>query len=110
MWEFKPIPQKARFCRQTLRQIRVQVEVTLGCHKDLPTRYTGSVKAIGFFRVSPEVPDSELQAFAATAGASVLFGMIREMISNVTARGPWPMLQLPLMTFQNLTRVDEPAG
>ena len=60
--------------------------------------YSGEIEVVGFFRIAQgynEDPDR----LASISGASVLFGAVRELFCNLTARGPWPMVTLPTMNF-----------
>ncbi|WP_191576305.1 hypothetical protein [Achromobacter insolitus] len=40
------------------------------------------------------------------SGYSILYGAIREMVSNLTGRGPHGILQLPAMNFHELAKAD----
>jgi len=60
--------------------------------------YTGSFEIVGFFAIAPSFkgdPDRLVQI----SGASLLYGAVREMVCNLTARGPWPILCLPTINF-----------
>lgn len=100
-------------------QITWQVEtaVTLAGHKEDPRRwkvdltvkfkpaqgnakpYEGSISFTGFFAVDATYPSDKVKFLVETNGPSVLFGAVREMCSNLTARGPWPMVLLPTQSF-----------
>ena len=64
-----------------------------------PPPYVGEVQVIGFFQVHPELPADKQAQIASVNGASILYGVAREMIANVTARGPWPAVILPCVNF-----------
>jgi len=58
----------------------------------------GSFEIVGFFAVAPTFegdPDRLVQI----SGTSLLYCAVREMVCNLTARGPWPMLCLPTLNF-----------
>jgi preprotein translocase subunit SecB len=61
--------------------------------------YTGHIKFYGRFRLSPTVPaDRRLQVVIAN-GSSILYGAVRELVANLSARGPHPMITLPSLSF-----------
>lgn len=61
--------------------------------------YTGAFEIIGLFQVGEEVALQDVFNLAQTNGPTLLFGAVREMILNLTARGPWPKRTLPTVTF-----------
>lgn len=89
---------------------RIDLIIRLLPEGDKSSSYTGVVEVSGFFRiVGPISPDKQDQLVTVN-GCSMLFGMAREMVSNVTARGPWPMLVLPTVSFADVKLVPvEPA-
>src|SRR5262249_48374897 len=66
--------------------------------------YTGQLSIDGYFRVAPEVPEDRKQEIVVVNGAGMLFGAMREMVSNITARGPWPSLMLATMSFVQMAK------
>ena len=60
--------------------------------------YTGEIDAVGLFRVDENWPDNKA-TLVQTHGASVLFAAIRELVLNITSRGPWPPVQLNTFSF-----------
>jgi len=64
--------------------------------------YKGEVEVVGLFTISDSILEKDRDQIVSVHGSSLLFGMAREMISNITARGPWPMFVLPTVTFQDL--------
>ena len=61
--------------------------------------YKGTVVIDGLFFVVPEYPEDRWVEVATVNGASLLFGAVREMVANITARGPWPAVQLSTVNF-----------
>ena len=61
--------------------------------------YTGEFHAVGFFRVADDWPEAQVLKLVQSDGAAILYGTIREMITNLTSRGPWPALVLPSVNF-----------
>lgn len=68
--------------------------------------YCGEVVVIGYFQLQPGNPKPE--ASVAKAGAAMLYGAAREMITNITARGPWPAIQIQIVDFYKQT-ADQPG-
>ncbi len=60
--------------------------------------YTGSVEIIGIFVISEQYKEDPVRLVNVT-GASLLYGAVRELVCNLTARGPWPMVTLSTMSF-----------
>lgn len=60
--------------------------------------YSGIVEVVGFFKVA-ENCKHDVDKLVHISGASVLYGSVRELVCNLTARGPWPMVTLPTMNF-----------
>lgn len=84
------------------RQYQITITIKLLANPTTPTAYVGDVEATGFFAVSEAVPIEKCERFAAIHGSTLVYGMIRELISNLTARGPWPMFVLPTTSFADL--------
>ncbi len=70
--------------------------------------YSGSLEVVGFFRVSPAYKDDP-DKLVNISGASLLYGSIRELVCNLTARGPWGMVTLPTVNFTPQTAAVVPA-
>src|SRR5436309_546253 len=83
------------------RRFLLQLVVKIGASgKEIP-QYRGVVSIVGYFTVLPsyERPPGEL---VATSGAALLYNSVREMVANVTSRGPWPTFILPCVSFKDL--------
>ena len=81
------------------RQWFVVVGVKITPKADAKPGYVGEVEGVGMFHVHASWPDNQIERLVAINGASVVYGAIRELISNLTARGPWDMLILPTYSF-----------
>jgi preprotein translocase subunit SecB len=68
--------------------------------------YCGEVVVIGYFLVQPGSPKPEV--LVAKTGAAMLYGAASEMITNITARGPWPAIQIQIVDFYKQT-ADQPG-
>lgn len=96
-------------------ELRAHVEVARGtddarkyqitlCLKLLPVaeekpRYTAELHLVGLIRVVDACPEEKVQPLVEANGAALLYGAAREMLCNLTARGPWPMVSLNSVTF-----------
>lgn len=72
------------------------VELTLSSSVDsINGSYTYTIMAFALLRATDNtVPDSELSGAAANFGASILVGVVRERLAELTSRGPWPTVIL----------------
>lgn len=91
--------------KQNPRKWRVELAVRFGNEADAtPTPYRGSVTVEAFFAVHPDYPEDKIAPLIEVTAASIVYGVIRECISNLTARGPYGMYILPSVSF-----VQKPA-
>jgi len=72
--------------------------------------YTGHFEIVGYFSVHTDYPEKDMDALIVVNGGGMLFGAIREMVANLTARGPQPMVMLPTINFQTLEAKPSPAS
>jgi len=77
----------------------VLLEVELKSGEKAPAAYTGQVHFAGFFAVDPKWPQDKIRKLVEVNGSTLLYSAVREMIANVTSRGPWPMVVLPSVSF-----------
>lgn len=87
---------------------RVMLTVRLISPPEKLACYTGEISTIGFFRVDQSVPVDKQAKFVIVNGATLLFGAVREMVANLTARGPAPSVTLVAVDFSE-TPVQESA-
>ena len=78
--------------------------VQLAIRKDADDRercpeYTFDIQVVGLFEVDTKYPPEKAEGLVRANGPAVLFGAIREMVANLTARGPFPAVELPTVTF-----------
>ncbi len=92
------------------RRYQLTVTVKLAADATSPTAYVGTVEAVGFLVVAEQYPAEHVERLALVHGSTLLFGMIREMLCTVTARGPWPMFVLPTASFSDLVPPPAPAS
>lgn len=72
------------------------VELTLSSAADsVNESYTYTIMAFALLRATDNtISASELSAAAASFGASILVGVARERLAELTSRGPWPTVIL----------------
>src|SRR5262245_19365919 len=71
------------------RHWMVAVRVYLRPVGDSKVPYIGTVECVGFFTVDSDWPEDQVQKLVVVNGSSVLYSAIREMICNITSRGPF---------------------
>jgi preprotein translocase subunit SecB len=72
--------------------------------------YTGEVHAVGLFRVVDGWPPEKLPLLVEANGAALLYGAIRELLLNLTSRGPWPQQALTSVTFVQPKKMPQVAA
>ena len=61
--------------------------------------YTFNVEVVGVFTINDDYPSEKIQKLVEINAPAVLFGAAREMISNITSRGPLASFDLPTVAF-----------
>ena len=61
--------------------------------------YVISIEYAGFFTIEKSVPADKVENLVTVNGPSMLYSAARELISLLTARGPWPEVTLMTVTF-----------
>ena len=87
--------------KEDTRRWKVMLTVDFKPEDAAVVPYKGSISFTGFFAVDPTYNPDKVKFLVETNGPSVLFGAVREMCANLTARGPWPMVMLPTQSFYN---------
>lgn len=77
----------------------VVVRVHIKQANDKKPTYLGTVECVGLFQVHPQLPKENVEKFVFVNGTSILYGAVRELISTITARGPWPSITLVSQSF-----------
>lgn len=83
------------------RQWVVTLKVILGKAddgKNIPP-YTGELEILGFFTVDAKYPEENVQKLVHFNAPAMLYGAVREMVFNLTARGPNSHINLPTVSF-----------
>lgn len=81
------------------KRFQVLLRLFLTSPADKVSAYTGEIHAVGLFRVDESWPEKKTDMLVQSNGSALLYSAIREMVSNLTARGPWPMVTLRTVTF-----------
>lgn len=73
--------------------------------------YSFRLVLVGFFSVAERVKPEDEERTVKIQGASVLYGMAREIVRAVTGRGPHRPVMLPTVSFyEQSTNSTPPAG
>jgi preprotein translocase subunit SecB len=72
--------------------------------------YTFEIQVVGLFDVDKEYPSQKAESMVKANGPAVLFGAVREMVANLTARGPFPPVELPTVTFVDECKSSEKSA
>ncbi|MCP5487629.1 MAG: protein-export chaperone SecB [Verrucomicrobia bacterium] len=67
--------------------------------KEGTPHYTWEIEVVGFLTVDAEYPEEKVEALVKVNGPAVLYAAAREMVANITSRGPFPAVNLPTVTF-----------
>ena len=78
-------------------QIILKLQHQPAVDANVPYRFT--VEIIGFFLVLPNFPEERIQRLVRTNGASMLYGAVREIVRDMTTRGPYLGVMLPSASF-----------
>jgi len=79
---------------------RLEMCVELKTKPSKPFAYTGKICVVGIIEAHPDIPEDKVQHSVQLAGASLLYGAIREMVLNITSRSAKGVLMMPTLNFQ----------
>jgi hypothetical protein len=86
--------------REHFRNRMLELEVLVASAiPEQPAAYHAEVTARGRFRVHDAYPKDKVEMLVNVNGASILYGAIREMLTNLTARCPHGAFLLPSVSF-----------
>jgi preprotein translocase subunit SecB len=63
------------------------------------TPYSFALEVVGFFHVVAEFPEDKVERLVKTNGATMLYGIAREVVRDFTSRGPHAGMMLPSVSF-----------
>lgn len=72
--------------------------------------YVLDVQALGIVSVSEQYPAEKHESLACDYGAALVYGAIREMVTNITSRSLAGPLTLPTPSFVGALELKHPAG
>ena len=79
---------------------QVSLNIRLQPATDANSPYSFCLNLVGVICwVGPELPEDKVGTLLRTNGPSMLYGVGREMARDLTARGPFPPLVLPSVSF-----------
>lgn len=78
-------------------QVVLEVKQQAAANKNCP--YSFRVKVVGLFLAAESVPAQHEERTAKIHGASVLYGVTREVVRAVTGRGPHRAVLIPTVSF-----------
>lgn len=82
--------------RRWMVTVRVDLEADEGVP---PPPYVGHITMRGVYEVAEAYPANDAARLIRVTGASMLYGCIREMVANTTARSSNGMVTLPSVSF-----------
>lgn len=85
---------------------QVTIKLDLVNETQLPPAYKGGCEIFGYFRVGEGQDSNAARTTVAAEGAAMLYDSIREMITNITCRGPWGAVILPLQDIRRETQLS----
>ncbi len=77
-----------------------------------PSAYKADITVLGQFSVDSEYPVEKTPRMVAVTGASLLYGVVREMVANITARSIHGEFTLPVTSFVDLDpkKIESQSG
>jgi preprotein translocase subunit SecB len=97
-WEVEAVPE-ITMSGGDRRKWVILLRISLRPVGDAKLTYSVEVQIVGQFSVVPAWPEEKIDMLVHANGSGLLYSSAREMICNVTARGPWPMIFLPAVSF-----------
>jgi len=80
-----------------MRQVQLKLQYKPLKNENMP--YEFGINIVGFFKIAPKLPDSELNNLIRFNAPSMLYSAVREIIANVSGRGPWGSFLIPTVSF-----------
>ncbi|HMB31281.1 MAG TPA: protein-export chaperone SecB, partial [Desulfohalobiaceae bacterium] len=81
-------------------QFRIELQIDITPKEDKNWFYELSLKCIGLFEISEEIPEEKRKSLVYINGASMLYSAAREYIFLLTMRGPYPPIYIPSVSFK----------
>ncbi len=81
--------------------LRLQVTVK-STKPEAPCFYDCEFQVLGVVEFNGDMPEEKKEQIVAVNGLGILYSSVREMMTNVTARGPYGGVSLPTVNFIQL--------
>ncbi len=78
-------------------QITLQIKYQPAASANAPHSF--SLEIVGFFEVASAFPEDKTDQMVRINGASMLYGIAREIVRDLTSRGPHAAMMLPSVSF-----------
>ena len=85
----------------------LSVEQNVAAEKNAP--YNFVVRLIGFFTIIEGLEEARVKQLLLTNGSSILFSAAREILRDMTSKGPYAPLLLPTLSFFPFTKEEQAA-
>lgn len=92
---------------EPLWAVALSVDQNVTAEKNAP--YNFLVRLVGFFTIVEGVPKERIEKLLLTNGSSILFAAAREILRDMTSKGPYPPLLLPTLSFFPLPKEEVAA-
>jgi preprotein translocase subunit SecB len=80
-----------------IRQVSLKLLYKPQKNDNMP--YEFNINVIGFFEISSKLPESEVENMVGFNAPAMLYSAAREIIANISGRGPWGPFLLPTVSF-----------
>ena len=97
---FLPVPE-------TPNQWQLELRISFGSAEATKFLYEAEIHVVGVVEIGGEMESERKEQIAAVNGLSLLYGAVREMILNITARsihGPWC---IPSLNFTEVLKLAQ---
>jgi preprotein translocase subunit SecB len=81
------------------RRWQVTITVKLQSKPEANSPYAFTLTLIGIVWTAPKLPEEGIEALIRTNGPTMVYGAAREMVRDITARGPFQPICLPSVSF-----------
>lgn len=71
-----------------------------------PAPYTGSIDVVGTFKLHPDFPEDQRVKMVSMNAGAILYGAIRELVLNLTARSLHGMMNIPTIDARSFLPKD----
>jgi len=89
---------------------RVILKVYFGGKKPDKTLHNGQIEFEGLFDVHPDFPEEKVENLVRLNGGAILYGAVRELVLNLTARSKYGPFEMPTINPQMFLELSEKAG